>query len=154
MPQSETPDKDPELQKILDLLPLFFGEAVPHNHALGLRLLGVEGDEVSAVLPHSDFLVGNPETGVLHGGAVTALLDATSGSAVYVKMRRMVRVATLDLRIDYLRPARPGRDITARAGCYKLTRSVAFVRALAHDGDAADPVASAQGTFIIMEDGT
>jgi uncharacterized protein (TIGR00369 family) len=114
----------------------------------------VEGDEVSVALPYADFLVGNPETGVLHGGAVTTLIDATCGSAVFLKLGRLTRVATLDLRIDYLRPARPGRAIVARAGCYKLTRSVAFVRALAHDGDDADPVASAQGTFIIMEEGT
>jgi uncharacterized protein (TIGR00369 family) len=89
---------------------------------------------------------------VLHGGAVTTLIDATCGISVFMKMARMARIATLDLRIDYLHPATPGRDILARAECYKLTRAVAFVRALAHHGDPANPVASAQGTFIIVED--
>lgn len=153
MAEHDTPD-DAGRQQILELLPLFFGGGVPHNEALGMQLLGVEGDDVSVMLPYADFLVGNPETGVLHGGVVTTLIDATCGAAVLVKLRRMVRVATLDLRIDYLRPARPGKDLVARAVCYKTTRSVAFVRALAHDGDGADPVASAQGTFIITEDGS
>jgi acyl-coenzyme A thioesterase PaaI-like protein len=81
-----------------------------------------------------------------------SLIDATCGPAVFLKLKRQVRIATLDLRIDFLRAARPGQDVTARAECYKVTRSVAFVRALAHDGDAADSVASAQGTFIIMEE--
>jgi uncharacterized protein (TIGR00369 family) len=151
MAERETP-KGEGRRNIEELLPLFFSGGVPHNHALGMRYVGLEGEDVCVELPYADFLVGNPETGVVHGGAVTALLDATCGSAVYVKLGRLARVATLDLRIDYLRPARPGKTITARAGCYKLTRSVAFVRALAHDGDAADPVASAQGTFIITED--
>jgi uncharacterized protein (TIGR00369 family) len=153
MAQSDTPGGSGR-QQILDMLPLFFGGGVPHNQALGMKLLSVEGDDVSVALPYAEHLVGNPETGVLHGGVVTTLIDAACGSAVFVKMERLARVATLDLRIDYLRPGRPGKDIVARAGCYKLTRSVAFVRALAHDGDPADPVASAQGTFIIMEDGT
>ena len=153
MAESDTPEQSGR-ENIIGMLPLFFGEAVPHNQALGMKLLGVEGDDVSVRLPYADHLVGNPETGVLHGGVVTTLIDATCGSAVFVKLGRLVRVATLDLRIDYLRPGRAGKDIVARAGCYKLTRSVAFVRALAHDGDSADPVASAQGTFIILEDGS
>jgi len=139
-------------QALLESIRPLFGEAVPHNHALGLHLEDIGPGEATVRLPYQDFLVGNPETGVLHGGAVTSLIDATCGTAVFLKLMRLARIATLDLRIDFLRPARPGQDVTARAECYKLTRSVAFVRALAHDGDAADSVASAQGTFIIMEE--
>jgi len=88
---------------------------------------------------------------VLHGGMITSLIDACCGMSVFLKSGFTRRVATLDLRIDYLRPANPPEDVLARAECYKLTRHVAFVRALAHHGDLADPIASASGTFVIFE---
>jgi uncharacterized protein (TIGR00369 family) len=137
---------------LLETINRFLAEAVPHNQALGLRVVDIGPGEATSHLPYSPELVGNPETGVLHGGVVTSQLDATCGIAVFLKLGRLARIATLDLRIDYLHPAEPGQPLVARAECYKLTRAVAFVRALAHHGDPAHPVASAQGTFIIAED--
>lgn len=142
----------PDKQQMMENINRFMSDAVPHNRALGLRVVDLGAVDATMVLPYSEKLVGNPETGVVHGGAVTSLIDATCGIAVFVKMGRLARIATLDLRIDYLHPATPGKDLLARAECYKLTSSVAFVRALAHHGDADNPVASAQGTFIIVED--
>jgi uncharacterized protein (TIGR00369 family) len=131
---------------------VFYTDVVPHNHALGLRLVDIGPAEATVELPYADFLVGNPETGVLAGGAVTTLIDASCGSAVFLKMGRFAPLVTLDLRIDYLRPARPGVDLTCVAECYRLTRQVAFVRALVHQGDKGHPVASAQGTFMKTEE--
>jgi uncharacterized protein (TIGR00369 family) len=139
-------------RQMIENIDRFMNESVPHNHELGLSVVDLGPAEATLRLPYSEKLVGNPETGVLHGGAVTTLIDATCGIAVFMKLARMVRIATLDLRIDYLHPATPGQELLARAECYKLTRTVAFVRALAHHGDTGNPVASAQGTFIIVED--
>lgn len=137
-------------QALLEQLSVLTSEAVPQSHALGLTLVDVvAGGEATMKLPYAPHLVGNPDTGVLHGGAVTTLIDSVCGISVLVRLGRWAPCATLDLRIDYLRPALPGQDVFARAECYKLTRAVAFVRALAHDGDPKDPVASAQGTFIL-----
>ncbi|RKG93239.1 PaaI family thioesterase [Corallococcus sp. CA053C] len=133
-------------------LSVMYGEAVPHNHALGLRLVDVGATDATVVMPYADVLVGNPETGVVAGGAVTTLIDATCGTAVLARMNAFTLIATLDLRIDYLRPARPGLELTAHAECYKVTRLIAFVRALVHQGDPALPVASSQGTFMRVED--
>ena len=138
-----------DTQQMMESINRFMSDSVPHNRELGLRVVELGEQGATVRLPYSENLVGNPETGVLHGGAVTTLIDATCGIAVFSKMARM---ATLDLRIDYLHPATPGQELLARAECYKLTRAVAFVRALAHHGDASNPVASAQGTFIIVED--
>jgi len=130
-----------------------FAEVVPHNRALGLRFVGYGEGEASMLLPYDDKLVGNPETGVLHGGAISALMDATSGAAVILKLGAPVAIATLDLRIDYLRPSTPGQSVTCHAECYKLTRSVAFVRAVAYNESESDPVAAAAGSFMIFEKG-
>jgi uncharacterized protein (TIGR00369 family) len=81
-----------------------------------------------------------------------SLIDAVCGQAVLTKLPAIRRVATLDLRIDYLRPARAGATVRCEALCYRLTRQVAFTRATAHDGDADDPVASSSGTFMVFDD--
>jgi acyl-coenzyme A thioesterase PaaI-like protein len=68
---------------------------------------------------------------------------------VFAALTQLAPIATLDLRIDYLRPADTGRDVIAHATCYKLTRNVAFTRAVAYHDDEADPIASAVGTFML-----
>ncbi len=141
-------------QQVLEWINRLMSGAVPHNQALGLSAVDVGEASITLRLPYAEHLVGNPETGVLHGGAVTTLIDAACGTAVFVKRGRPGRIATLDLRIDYLKPAPPREDLLAHAECYRLTRSVAFVRALAHHGDPERAVASAQGTFMLVEEGT
>jgi uncharacterized protein (TIGR00369 family) len=124
---------------------------VPHNQALGIRFVSMTEGRVTLALPYDEKLVGNPVTGVLHGGAITALLDASCGLAVFAKLAQPAPIATLDLRIDYLRPATPGQAVHARAECFKVTRTIAFVRCEAfHEGGEADGVAVANGTFMVF----
>ena len=126
-----------------------FVDAIPHNRALGMSVLSFERGEAVFTLPYDLKLVGNPDTGVLHGGAITALLDACSGAAVFAALTEWSTIATLDLRIDYLRGGEPGRDIVCRANCYRLTRNVAFTRAVAYHDDETDPIATSMGTFML-----
>ena len=126
-----------------------FIDHIPHNRALGMKVLEFRRAEVVFSLPYDEKLVGNPDTGVLHGGAITALLDACSGAAVFAALTDWLPIATLDLRIDYLRGGEPGRDIACRAHCYKLTRNVAFTRAVAYHDDEASPIATSAGTFML-----
>jgi uncharacterized protein (TIGR00369 family) len=126
-----------------------FSDNVPHNRALGLVIEDMGDVWARFRLPYDARLIGNPETGVLHGGAITAMLDACSGAAVLCSLERMQPIATLDLRIDYLRPAEAGRDVLARATCYHTSKNVAFTRAVAYHDSEDTPIASAAGTFMI-----
>ena len=104
--------------------------------------------------PYAEHLVGDPDTGVIHGGVITAMLDNACGRAVHLARLEaggddLGSIATLDLRIDYMSSAEPGKDLYAEAHCYRLTRNVAFVRASAYTDSAEHPVASAVGSFML-----
>ncbi|WP_425045646.1 PaaI family thioesterase [Primorskyibacter sp. S87] len=124
-----------------------FIEAIPHASALGLSLDEIGNGEASMTLPYSEALVGDPETGVIHGGAVSAMMDTCCGAAVMSHPKAPGGTATIDLRIDYLRAATPGQTVHTKATCYHVTRNVAFVRAVATDDDTEHPVATASGAF-------
>jgi uncharacterized protein (TIGR00369 family) len=126
------------------------GGIVPLNTALGMRAVECGRGWLTIELPWAEHLVGNPDTGVLHGGAITALLDAASGMAIFLAMPNPTRVATVDLRIDYMTASTKGRSVFARAECYKLGHQIAFTRALAYHDTPDRPIASAAGTFMVF----
>ncbi|MGZ8362236.1 MAG: PaaI family thioesterase [Caulobacteraceae bacterium] len=123
----------------------------PQVAALGVEVISLD-PEVLLQVPYRADLVGEVETGVIAGGVITTLLDTTCAWAVAKALTEPTSIATLDLRIDYMRPAAPGKTVFATAHCYKLTRYIAFVRGLAYDEEPGDPVASAQAAFILDSD--
>lgn len=125
---------------------------IPHARAIGMTL--VRHDERGCVVrvPYAEHLVGDPDTGVVHGGVLTALLDNTCGMAVRPTggpSEEPISMATLDLRIDYMGAAEPHRDIFAEAVCYKRTRHIAFVRAAAYQTTPDDPIATCVASFML-----
>ena len=133
-----------KLESIQDLL-----DRVPHQRALGFRIVTFGPEEIIGFVPYDERLVGNPLTGVPHGGVVTTLLDTIGGIAVWARLERFLAMATLDLRIDYLRPSTPGADVYGRVECYKLTRNVAFTRGTAFNESPADPIAAMTATYML-----
>lgn len=125
--------------------------SVPHAAMIGMEVDAWSDDGCTVRLPYSEHLVGDPDSGVIHGGVLTAVLDNTMGMAVHSgDLNTAARaIATLDLRIDYMRPAEPQRDVFARAHCYRKTRNVAFVRALAFHETEDDPIATAVAAFML-----
>lgn len=140
-------------QSDLDELAPLLVAGSPHAVALGFELTALTPDSASMRAPYRDDLIGDPETRVLHGGVVTALLDHACGMAAFAGMGAKHANATLDLRLDYMRPAEPDRDVMAEAKCVKVAGLFAFVSAIAHDGDPDDPVARANAAFMVTRPG-
>ncbi len=126
---------------------------VPHIRELGMQLLALEVGRCEIGMPWRAELVGNPESGDLHGGAVTTLIDSACGLCVLAAMDDPGPIATLDLRIDYLRRGEPRRELVAEAVCYHMTRHIAFVRSSARHAAGEPPVAAAQASFIVKGSG-
>lgn len=122
---------------------------VPYANTLGFELVDLEPGKAIARAPYKPETIGDIETGIIHGGVVTALLDNVSGVSVIAGLSEMKSTATLDLRIDYMRPAEVGRDIYAEAECYHMTRTVAFTRAWAYHESRDRVIATATGSFAL-----
>lgn len=128
-----------------------FLTARSHNGWLGLAYRDHGEDWAELELPWREDLLGEDGREVLASGPIISLMDMASGLAIWTRMGHFRAIATLDLRVDYTRPARGRSSVFGRAQCYRLTRSAAFVRGIAHDGDAEDPVAHMQAVFMSID---
>jgi len=122
---------------------------VGHGMALGLEYRASGDNWMELCLPWREELVGVPETGVLASGAIVSLIDTASGGSVWMTLGHFVPIVTLDLRLDYMRPALKGETLIARCECVKLTRQIAFIRGVAHGGDPERPIAHSAATFML-----
>ena len=122
-----------------------------HAGRLGIGYETHGEDWVDLALPYNPALIGDPGSGVLASGPILAMMDVAASLSVWIKLGGFRPHATLDLRIDYLRPATPGRTVIGHGQCYRITRSISFIRGQAHDGDPADPLAHVAGTYMFTE---
>lgn len=129
----------------------FFAARRGHGPRLGVQYHAHGPGWCELALPYRADLVGDPARGVLASGPILTLMDQATSMSVWLKLDEFRAQATLDLRIDYLRPATPGRTVIGRGECYRVTRAIAFVRGQAHDGDPADPIAHVAGTFMFTD---
>ena len=123
--------------------------SIGHGRALGLDFRSASDCWIELALPWREELVGMTESGILASGAIISLLDTCGGASVWLALGRFQPIVTIDLRLDYFRPALKGETVIARCRCDKLTRQVAFVSGFAHTGDPGRPVARANGTFML-----
>jgi len=121
----------------------------PHAQYLGLKVVETGRRFAVMMLPYRPEIVGDPFRKVVFGGAVTTLLDHASGLCVACSLENLEAIATIDLRVDYLRAAEPGCDLYGRTECFRITHTAAFVRGLAWDKDPSDPFATSIGAFMI-----
>ena len=127
--------------------------SLPHARFLGIRCDEIGPARAILSVPYQNRLIGNYKTAVLHGGVITALLDTLSWLVATAAVPEGTAVATLDLRIDYLRPAKPLEIIRASGHCYKVTSSVAFTRGVAYHDRPDDPIAQLTGACMLGSTG-
>jgi len=126
-------------------------KVTPLAGAIGMELVEIEDRSCIFKVPYAVHLIGDPDTGVLHGGVITTALDNASGWAIrlHKDWADELSMATLDMRIDYMHPARPHEDLLIQSNCFKMSKNIAFVRAFAHQGDRDDPVATSVAAFML-----
>lgn len=125
-----------------------WGLALPHCRTLGLQLAAAEKGRATLCLPFKPELVGNPHSRVLHGGVVTTLADTAGAVSIYTLLSAPEAVATLDLRLDYLRPGAPDLPLYCQSECYRLTSQIAFTRSSIYQTDPDQPIAHAVATYM------
>ena len=97
----------------------FVDDLVAFNKLLGIHLVGYAQGEARMDMAYSEKLIGDPLRPALHGGAIGALIDTCGGAAVWSAASEQDRVSTIDLRIDYLRPA-PLKDLSCLAKVQRI----------------------------------
>ncbi len=138
------------MSDLLEHLKQVYVARTPQMRDIGLEITAVEPARGTMRLPARKDWLGDPERGLMHVGPLIVLADSACGIAVGAAVQaRDVTYATLDLRLDWLRPALPGKDVYSEAHCYRLSRSVAFIRAEVWQDDRAHPVATAQSAFML-----
>jgi uncharacterized protein (TIGR00369 family) len=133
---------------IINLIPLVINRG--HCQLLGMEFNANGPNWCELKMPYDAKLARDFETGIMASGPIFALMDMASGMAIWITRKKFAAHVTLDLRVDYPRPAKPGATIYGRSECYRMTKSVGFVRGLAHDGDPEKPVAHVAGTFMFI----
>jgi uncharacterized protein (TIGR00369 family) len=130
---------------------MFKGNPGDHFHQLGVDVLAAGKGWFKLFMDCKPELIGNPETGVIHGGPITALLDTCCGFAASSALDKPSICPTIDLRIDYMRPAEPNQRVFAEAEAYRVTRNVVFTRGKAYQDDPDNPVAYCVGNFARLD---
>ncbi|WP_231423588.1 PaaI family thioesterase [Pseudomonas sp. Leaf59] len=127
-----------------------FVHALRHCQILGITVHDANDTGMTLRLPYGPAIVGDPETGIIHGGALTSLMDTTCGIATLCVLPEFEVCPTLDLRIDYMHPAAPHQPVYGFAQCYRVTADVIFTRGFAYQDDPQQPIAHVVGTFMRM----
>lgn len=126
-------------------------ELIPFNRYLGVRLTRAETGFARLEVPFREELIGDPLRPALHGGVLSALADAAGGAAVWAGLEdERARVSTIDLRIDYLRPAKL-ELVVAEARVVRVGNrvGVADVR-LFQPSAESDTIATGKGVYNII----
>ncbi len=139
-----------ELEKLFRMM--FKGNPGDHFHQLGIEVADSGVGRFKLCLDYKPELVGNPDTGVIHGGVITTVLDTCCGFAASTALDELSLCPTIDLRIDYMSEAEPHKRIYAEADVYRTTRHVIFTRGTAYQDNPDQPIAYCVGNFARLDE--
>lgn len=118
-----------------------------HCQVLGLTVEEVSREHLHMRLPYGEHIIGDPLTGVLHGGGLTTLMDTACGTLVFAALDEYELCPTLDLRMDYMKAATAGQDVIAQAEIVRIAKSVVFTACKVYQQDGT-LVARCSATFM------
>jgi uncharacterized protein (TIGR00369 family) len=121
--------------------------AVPYARFLGVEVV-FNGDEMTAILPFSQRLIGNPLLPAIHGGVLGAFMELTAIAQLSALQPLARRPRTIDLSVEYLRSGRP-LTTYARAEVKKVGRRVANVHVEAWQEQRAEPITFLRAHFLV-----
>jgi uncharacterized protein (TIGR00369 family) len=121
--------------------------SIPYARFIGMRA-ELAGDEMTAILPFSDIIVGNPLLPAIHGGVLGAFMEMTALAQLSVAEPLKRQPRTIDISIEYLRSGRPLTTF-ARAKINKVGRRIANVHVEAWQEQRAAPIAALRGHFLL-----
>jgi uncharacterized protein (TIGR00369 family) len=153
------PDTTAKIDALLNIVREVY-ESLPFNRLLGLKVAGLKPDEAGFTFAMENELIGNAVHGILHGGVISAVLDATGGmtaTASAIKRRQglsqeeitewIARIGTIDMRVDYLRPGR-GERFQSSGTVMRTGNKVAVTRMeLRNENDVI--IAVGTGAYIV-----
>jgi uncharacterized protein (TIGR00369 family) len=120
---------------------------VPYVKFLGMRA-ELAGDEMTAILPFGNHIVGNPTLPAIHGGVLGAFMEMTALMQISVAGPLKFQPRTIDVTIEYLRSGRP-LTTYARAEIKKVGRRIANVHVEAWQSERRAPIAALRGHFLV-----
>ncbi len=132
-----------------DVFPLERDSHTHYGRYLGICYFGFSKSKSYMGVPWNEKLLASKASNALHGGVVTTLMDEAFGGASMVFLGEITPLATIDLRIDYIRPATAGQDLYCIGECYRKTKRVCFVRGQVFQNNPDKPIAFGTGTFMI-----
>lgn len=148
------------LQEKLDLLKDIYETQMPFHSLLGVRIVSVTPTKIQVRIDMREELIGNSVRKILHGGVISSVLDLTGGLIAFAEIlkhlghvqpdelkKRLARVGTIDLRVDYLRKGE-GAFFTASGSVLRKGNKVAVIRTeLCNDKDLL--IAAGTGTYLV-----
>ncbi len=128
-----------------------FLNEIPFHIHLGLQVEEAREGYARLRLPYRPEFVGDARRPALHGGLLSTLVDTCGGIAVWASGDPHDKVATIDLRVDYLRPA-PAKDLIAEAQVRLLGNRVGNAAVIVHAADDPDtPLVEGRGVYNIRK---
>jgi uncharacterized protein (TIGR00369 family) len=153
-------DNRPRDEEFVSVIKEMFSEKIPFNKMLGLKVESISSDYVKTFFEMRDELLGNYNRGMLHGGVISAVIDATGGLAAFVgvqekmhgktleaRLERSGRISTIDLRVDFLRPG-SGKRFVVTAHTLRTGNKVIVTRIELHN-DQNDLIAVGTGSYLV-----
>jgi uncharacterized protein (TIGR00369 family) len=134
-------DAQAHLQAILD--------GIPYARFLGVRA-ELAGDEMTAILPYAERLIGNPVLPALHGGVTGAFMELTAMAQLSISERRASLPRPIGVTVEYLRSGKPVTTY-ARAQVKKVGRRIANVTVEAWQEARSAPIASLHAHFLLAD---